>query len=85
MVYSLMYRRPSYVSSSNVSLDEKRSMDGSIRSGSSGNSTSIPEALSFDRILAGGVCPVCLGPDHMPFTPTTDVLSSPSHAQPVTL
>jgi hypothetical protein len=61
MVYSLNYRRPSYVSSSRASLngtEKQKSIDESIVSGSSGMSHGIPDALSFDRIINGGVCPV---------------------------
>ncbi|KAK5012068.1 hypothetical protein LTR16_004960, partial [Cryomyces antarcticus] len=61
MVYTLAYRRPSYVSASSrdsMSGDEKqKSINDSIHSGSSGMSCGIPDALSFDRIVAGGVCP----------------------------
>lgn len=66
MVYSLSYRRPSHVShdasnrgSLNGSVNQS-STDGSIKSDNSGVSNGIPEALSFDRIIAGGVCPVCM-------------------------
>lgn len=65
MVYSLTYRRPPRVDSTR----------GSIASGKTGQSLGgstlddsrdacvnygIPEALSFDRILNGGTCPVGL-------------------------
>jgi len=68
MVLSLTYRRPSYVSASRTSLngDEKqKSINESIQSGSSGSSNSIPDALSFDRIINGGVCPPCTVRDFM--------------------
>lgn len=64
MVYSISYRRPSrisHISSSRTSIDgteKQRSIDESIKSSSSGMSHGIPEALSFDRIIAGGTCPV---------------------------
>lgn len=61
MVYSLNYRRPSHVGSSAESLNgeaKQKSINESITSGSSGMSHGIPEALSFDRIIAGGTCPV---------------------------
>ncbi|ORX97358.1 hypothetical protein BCR34DRAFT_167289 [Clohesyomyces aquaticus] len=61
MVYSLNYRRPSRVSSARASIDgreKQKSINESVNSGSSGMSHGIPEALSFDRIIAGGVCPV---------------------------
>jgi len=61
MVYSLSYRRPSHVPASRDSLsgDEKqKSINDSITSGSSCMSQGIPDALSFDRIVSGGVCPV---------------------------
>lgn len=63
MVYPLSYRRPERVSraSSVASLsgeNKQISIRESVRSGSSGMSHGIPDALSFDRIIAGGVCPV---------------------------
>lgn len=62
MVYNLTYRRPqkhAASSSESVSGEHKQlSIHESVRSGSSGMSHGIPEALSFDRIIAGGVCPV---------------------------
>jgi hypothetical protein len=63
MVYSLAYRRPEHVSraSSAASISgetKQKSIHDSVHSGSSGMSHGIPEALSFDRIIAGGVCPV---------------------------
>ncbi|KAI7463760.1 hypothetical protein KC357_g8148 [Hortaea werneckii] len=71
MVYSLGYRRPSHVTSSrdsrdSMSGDEKqRSINDSIDSCSSCMSNGIPEALSFDRIISGGVCPPCTTRDFM--------------------
>ncbi|KAG9515601.1 hypothetical protein KCU99_g5691, partial [Aureobasidium melanogenum] len=68
MVYSIGYRRPSRVSdgSSLTSSNEKRlSGDGSYHSGTSGSIKGIPEALSFDRIIAGGTCPPCTTRDFM--------------------
>jgi hypothetical protein len=70
MVYPLTYRRPERVSpaSSAASISgetKQKSLHDSTHSGSSGMSHGIPEALSFDRIISGGVCPVCqsfLGP-----------------------
>lgn len=60
MVYSLTYRRPPHVDSSRASIngEKARSIGGSMRSGSSGMSLGIPDALSFDRIINGGTCPV---------------------------
>jgi hypothetical protein len=61
MVYSLTYRRPSHVSSSRDSLtgeEKQQSINESLSSGSSSLSKGIPEALSFDRIVANGACPV---------------------------
>lgn len=61
MVYSLTYRRPPYVDSSSASIngdDKARSIEGSMTSRSSNMSFGIPDALSFDRILSGGTCPV---------------------------
>ncbi|KAF1991658.1 hypothetical protein K402DRAFT_416935 [Aulographum hederae CBS 113979] len=68
MVYSLLYRRPSHVSSSRASLsgeEKQKSITDSVGSGSSGMSHGIPDALSFDRIIAGGVCPPCTVRDFM--------------------
>ncbi|EMC94694.1 hypothetical protein BAUCODRAFT_556835 [Baudoinia panamericana UAMH 10762] len=68
MVYSLAYRRPSYVTPSRDSLsgDEKqKSINDSIKSCSSCMSGGIPEALSFDRIVSSGVCPPCTVRDFM--------------------
>ncbi|KAJ9635433.1 hypothetical protein H2201_003094 [Coniosporium apollinis] len=63
MVYGLTYRRPAHVpppSRDSISGDEKqKSIDHSVTSSSSGMSHGIPDALSFDKILAGGVCPPC--------------------------
>lgn len=61
MVFALNYRRPSHVSSARASLDgdeKQASINESIVSGSSASSNGIPEALSFDHIINGGVCPV---------------------------
>ena len=63
MVYSLTYRRPPHVDSagSSVLRDEKTKSIGeaSVDSGGSGGiSFGIPDALSFDRIITGGTCPV---------------------------
>lgn len=68
MVYSITYARPRSdgdirnSTSSEASAETKqRSLDDSIRSCKSCPMTNgIPEALSFDRIMNGGVCPVCL-------------------------
>lgn len=62
MVYSLTYRRPPYVASARASLngDEKVKSIGesTIDSQTSQGGAGIPEALSFDRIIGGGTCPV---------------------------
>jgi hypothetical protein len=78
MVYSLAYRRPERVSrpSSAASISgetKQKSIHDSIRSGSSGMSHGIPEALSFDRIIAGGVCPVCIELIHFLVIRHTDI------------
>ena len=63
MVYSLTYRRPPYVGSARASFsgDEKPKSLGESTIGSSGSGViaGIPDALSFDRIINGGTCPVC--------------------------
>ncbi|RMZ91873.1 hypothetical protein DV736_g917, partial [Chaetothyriales sp. CBS 134916] len=57
MVLPLNYRRPAQIDSSNVLTDvEKASVQESVDSSTSA-AYGIPEALSFDRILAGGTCP----------------------------
>ena len=62
MVYSITYRRPPHVDSSRSSIfdDEKRQSIGGSTVNSEGSSVSfgIPDALSFDRIISGGTCPV---------------------------
>ena len=62
MVYSLTYRRPAHVDSSQSSFidDEKRKSIGASTVNSEGSAVSfgIPDALSFDRIITGGTCPV---------------------------
>ena len=66
MVYSLTYRRPPHVDSARASVlgDEKTksigetSIDSQASGGSRGISFGIPDALSFDRIITGGTCPV---------------------------
>lgn len=70
MVYSITYSRPPRISrvSSLESLSgaqKQKSINDSITSGSSGMSHGIPEALSFDRIISGGVCPPCTTRDFM--------------------
>ena len=69
MVYSINYRRPAYVDSARASFqgDEKpKSIGGSTLNsqGSAGPIQGIPEALSFDRIMAGGTCPVSESTHH---------------------
>jgi hypothetical protein len=62
MVYALTYRRPAHVPASSrgsVNGSEKTgSIHESITSGSSGSSHGVPDAISFDRIIDGGTCPV---------------------------
>ena len=62
MVYSLAYRRPPHVDSARSSImgDKKPKSIGasSIDSAGTGVSVGIPNALSFDRIITGGTCPV---------------------------
>ncbi|KAF2017355.1 hypothetical protein BU24DRAFT_149030 [Aaosphaeria arxii CBS 175.79] len=68
MVYPINYRRPARVTSSNASIsgaEKQKSINESVKSGSSSMSHGIPEALSFDRIIAGGVCPPCTVRDFM--------------------
>lgn len=62
MVYSITYRRPPHVDSARSSIfdEEKRQSIGGSTVNSEGSSVSfgIPDALSFDRIITGGTCPV---------------------------
>lgn len=70
MVYSLTYRRPAHVASSNTSVngeEKTRSIGGASQS--SGMSLGIPDALSFERIISGGTCPV-RSQDKATFHPT---------------
>lgn len=62
MVYSLKYRRPSYRDSrdSIVLGSKQKPINESISSNSEQISNGIPSALSFDRIVSGGTCPVRL-------------------------
>ncbi|OJD35255.1 regulator of g protein signaling superfamily [Diplodia corticola] len=65
MIFPLTYRRPlssrSLPASEHSNDEKKKSLDESITGGSqhSGISNGIPDALSFDRIVAGGTCPPC--------------------------
>lgn len=54
----LTYRRPSHARTNSSRGSEKG--DVSINSGRCGASAGIPPALSFDKIMAGGTCPVSL-------------------------
>ena len=62
MVYSLTYRRPAYIDSHRASVaSEKPSVGRSTLDSSDGSiNFGIPDALSFDRIIDGGTCPVSL-------------------------
>ncbi|CAG9940745.1 unnamed protein product [Clonostachys rosea f. rosea IK726] len=61
----LTYTRPKHVSSSSLASssrpstasDDTSPSDGSVKSGTSGRSSGIPESLSFDKIIKGGTCP----------------------------
>ena len=63
MVYSLTYRRPPHVDNDRLSYasgENTRSLNESNISGISNSSLGIPDALSFDRVISGGTCPVGL-------------------------
>ncbi|KAI9888817.1 MAG: hypothetical protein M1814_006271 [Vezdaea aestivalis] len=64
MVYSIWYRRPRHVEEIPIP-EEIASKSSSIASGISGPSFGIPDALSFDKIIAGGTCPPCTTRDFM--------------------
>lgn len=60
---SLQYRRPKKVDSETYQQRREgleEAAEGSVKSGVSGASSGIPDALSFDRIINGGTCPVRL-------------------------
>ncbi|KAI9875596.1 MAG: hypothetical protein M1830_008221 [Pleopsidium flavum] len=68
MVYPLTYRRPPHVDAASRSLngDEKaQSIGESVSSSGTGVTHGIPDALAFDRIIAGGTCPPCTTRDFM--------------------
>ncbi|RFU72422.1 regulator of g signaling superfamily [Trichoderma arundinaceum] len=56
---SLRYRRPKKVDSETYRQrrESAEEAEGSVKSGVSGASSGIPDALSFDRIINGGTCP----------------------------
>lgn len=56
MVLSLTYRRPAHVSKDSIATEKS----GGAESQTSNFSCpyGIPDALSFDRIINGGTCPV---------------------------
>ena len=58
MVLPLSYRRPAYVDSSRNSIDTEKSGKQESISSTSSCAYGIPEALSFDKIINGGTCPV---------------------------
>ena len=63
MVYSLTYSRPPFVNSthpSSLNENERTGLaGGSVTSlQRNGVSLGIPDALSFDRVVGGGTCPV---------------------------
>lgn len=78
MVYSLSYRRPAHVDSSAASIGSERS--GKVESISSGSSCpyGIPDALSFDKIISGGTCPVSRDCPKF-FSPYTNILTASHH------
>ncbi|KAM0246708.1 hypothetical protein ACHAQJ_010123 [Trichoderma viride] len=56
---SLRYKRPKKVDAETYRQFQKslEETEGSVKSGVSGASSGIPDALSFDRIVNGGTCP----------------------------
>jgi hypothetical protein len=60
MVLPLSYRRPAYVESSNASVETEKSHGVESVSSSSSCPYGIPEALSFEKIISGGTCPVSI-------------------------
>ncbi|KAI1460082.1 hypothetical protein F4805DRAFT_14770 [Annulohypoxylon moriforme] len=67
---SLKYRRPEHVDKEQFTrtktfFSESEKSNASLKSGYSGSSPSIPDALTFDRIINGGTCPPCTVRDFM--------------------
>ena len=61
MVYSLAYRRPPHVEIDRLSYASEGKPGSSSEAHSfshSSSSSGIPDALSFDRVISGGTCPV---------------------------
>ena len=58
MVYSLTYQRPPYVRSSRSSFQTQESTKAESFSSGTSCPYGIPDALSFDKIISGGTCPV---------------------------
>ena len=61
MVYSLAYRRPPHVEIDCLSYASEGKPGSSSEAHSfshSSSSSGIPDALSFDRVISGGTCPV---------------------------
>ena len=88
MVYSLTYRRPVQINSSHSSFngDEKPgSIGDSIDSGSTTIAAGIPDALSFDRVISGGTCPVRICPHFLVYhdvsNPVFDSFEGLEHVQ----
>lgn len=82
----LTYRRPEYVdkhefrrSESGAESDEGRSV--SLESGRSGTSSGIPNALTFDKIMNGGTCPVSLGKHYSHAFSLADHVHSPAPSE----
>jgi len=58
----LTYSRPSFVSNEKFRLSQASlaSTDkSSLKSGSPGIPSGVPDGLSFDNIMGGATCPVC--------------------------
>ena len=65
MVFSLTYRRPALVTSSRSSVASLESSVGGSSNHSLYSASGIPPALSFDRIIDGGTCPVSFIPSQI--------------------
>lgn len=74
MVLALNYRRPRYVDSKRSSSPSSSRAESVDSKGST--PYGVPEALSFDRIIAGGTCPVSFRPHDR-----CKILTSISHAR----
>ncbi|KAI9786384.1 MAG: hypothetical protein M1839_006844 [Geoglossum umbratile] len=67
ILHAILYRRPVYVDTLGPpdAPSDQNSIEHSTKSGATGIASGIPDALSFDRIIASGTCPPCTIRDFM--------------------